>query len=210
MSMPSLAQLGYVALAADVYGQGKRTSHGPDAGTYMKLLNEDRALLRDRLRRRSPRSTGFDRVDPDKLAAIGFCFGGKCVLDMARAGLPILGGVSFHGVYDRPDYENVSPIAAKLLVCHGWEDPVAPPEKTVALARELTESGADWQIHAYGHAGHAFTDLDRKTSAIPGVVYEPRADRRSWQAMRIFSGNCFVRDRLARSRARLSKFPVAG
>jgi len=158
----------------------------------MAQLNADRALLRDRLAASLDALKNFDRVDPAKLAAIGFCFGGKCVLDMARSGLPILGGVSFHGVYDRPDYENVSPIAAKLLVCHGWEDPIAPPEKTVALAQELSESGADWQIHAYGHAGHAFTDQDRKTSTIPGVVYEPRADRRSWQAMTNFLEEVFA------------------
>ncbi|WP_213980137.1 dienelactone hydrolase family protein [Sphingomonas sp. dw_22] len=188
----NLAKLGYVALAADIYGQGKRTRHGPDAATHMKPLNEDRALLRDRLAASLAALRGFDRVDPAKLAAIGFCFGGKCVLDMARAGLPILGGVSFHGVYDRPDYANVSPIAAKLLVCHGWEDPIAPPDVLVALGRELNESGADWQIHAYGHAGHAFTDLDRKTSTMPGVVYEPRADRRSWRAMANFLEEVFA------------------
>ncbi|MBO9528190.1 MAG: dienelactone hydrolase family protein, partial [Sphingobium yanoikuyae] len=134
----NLAKLGYVALAADVYGQGKRTRHGPEAGIYMAELNADRALLRDRLAASLDALKGFDRVDPARLAAIGFCFGGKCVLDMARAGLPILGGVSFHGVYDRPDYANADPIRAKLLVCHGWEDPIAPPEKTVALAQELT------------------------------------------------------------------------
>ncbi|MBN4747373.1 dienelactone hydrolase family protein, partial [Pandoraea nosoerga] len=125
----NLAKLGYVALAADVYGQGKRTRHGPDAGVYMNQLNADRALLRDRLAAALAALAGFDRVDPAKLAAIGFCFGGKCVLDMARSGLSILGGVSFHGVYDAPDYASVSPIAARLLVCHGWEDPIAPPEK---------------------------------------------------------------------------------
>lgn len=188
----NLAKLGYVALAADIYGQGKRTRHGPDAGIYMKELNADRALLRDRLAASLAALRGFDRVDPARLAAIGFCFGGKCVLDMARAGLPILGGVSFHGVYDRPDYANVSPIAAKLLVCHGWEDPIAPPEVMVALGTELNESGADWQIHAYGHAGHAFTDLDRKESTMPGVVYEPKADRRSWRAMTNFLEEVFA------------------
>ncbi|MDG2534620.1 dienelactone hydrolase family protein [Sphingomonas sp. HITSZ_GF] len=187
-----LAKLGYVALAADVFGQGKRTQHGPDAGLYMNPLNADRGLLRDRLAASLDALKGFDRVDPAKLAAIGFCFGGRCALDMARAGLPILGAVSFHGVYERPDYPNVSPITAKLLVCHGWEDPIAPPEKTVALAQELTESGADWQIHAYGHAGHAFTDLDRKDSTVAGVVYEPKADRRSWQAMTNFLEEVFA------------------
>ncbi len=189
----NLAKLGYVALACDVYGQGKRTTHASSNRTeYMDALNADRGLLRDRLRASLDALAGFDRVDPARLAAIGFCFGGKCVLDMARSGLPILGGVSFHGVYDRPDYANVDPIAAKLLVCHGWEDPIGPPEAMVALGRELNASGADWQIHAYGHAGHAFTDLDRKTSAVPGVVYEPRADRRSWRAMANFLEEIFA------------------
>lgn len=188
----NLAKLGYVALACDVYGQGKRTQHGPDAATYMNQLNADRLLLRDRLKASLDTLAGFDRVDPTRMAATGYCFGGKCVLDMARAGLPILGGVSFHGVYDRPDYDNVAPIAAKLLVCHGWDDPIGPPDKVVALGEELTRSGADWQIHAYGHAGHAFTDIDRKTSTVPGVAYQPKADRRSWQAMTHFLTELFA------------------
>jgi dienelactone hydrolase len=188
----ALAALGYVALAADVYGQGRRTTHAsPNRTEYMDALNADRALLRERLAVSLDALTALPEADPRRAAAIGFCFGGKCVLDMARAGLPILGGVSFHGVYDAPDYPSVTPITAKLLICHGWEDPIAPPEKTVALAAELTQAGVDWQIHAYGHAGHAFTDLDRKQSTVPGVVYEPRADRRSWQAMRNFLEEVF-------------------
>lgn len=189
----NLAKLGYVAFAADVFGQGKRiTPEASNRTQYMDEMNADRALLRDRLRASLDTLAGFDRVDPAKLAAVGYCFGGKCVLDMARSGMPILGGVSFHGVYDRPDYQSVSPIAAKLLICHGWEDPIAPPEKTVALAAELTEAGADWQIHAYGHAGHAFTDVDRKVSPMPNVAYEPKADRRSWQAMTNFLDEVFA------------------
>ncbi|MBC9034789.1 dienelactone hydrolase family protein [Sphingomonas sp. JC676] len=187
-----LAKLGYVALAADVFGQGRRKTHeSENTAEYMNELNADRALLRDRLSASLAALKGLPQADPDKVAAIGFCFGGKCVLDMARAGLPILGGVSFHGVYDRPGYANVTPIAAKLLVCHGWEDPIAPPEKTVALAQELTEAGADWQLHAYGHAGHAFTDFGRKSDN-PRVAYEPRADRRSWQAMVNFLEEVFA------------------
>jgi dienelactone hydrolase len=188
----ALARLGYVALAADVFGQGRRTTlQSDDRSRYMNELNADRALLRDRLGASLAALTGLPQADPDKAAAIGFCFGGKCVLDMARAGLGILGGVSLHGVYDRPDYPNVSPIAAKLLVCHGWNDPVAPPDATVALANELTESGADWQLHAYGNAGHAFTDVDRPG---PGNdAYEPRADRRSWRAMADFLEEIFAR-----------------
>ena len=187
----ALAGLGYVALAADVFGQGRRTTlQSEDRTRYMDALNADRALLRDRLAAALAALTGLPQADPGRAAAIGFCFGGKCVLDMARAGLGILGGVAFHGVYDRPDYPNVSPIAAKLLLCHGWNDPISPPEAVVTLANELTESGADWQLHAYGHAGHAFTDVGR--IAPRNIAYEPRADRRSWRAMVDFFERLFA------------------
>jgi len=187
-----LARLGYVALVADLYGQGKRTAMGdPHYARYMEELNADRALLRDRLAASLDALAGLAIADAARMAAIGFCFGGKCVLDAGRAGLPILGGVSFHGVYDRPDLPNGAPIAAKLLICHGWDDPLAPPDATVALAEELTARGADWQLHAYGHAGHAFTDLSRKNGPNPAIAYEPKADRRSWQAMTNFLAELF-------------------
>jgi len=191
----ALAALGYVALAADVFGQGRRKTLGSDnVAEYMNELNADRDLLRERLSASLAALVALPQADPARTAAVGFCFGGKCVLDMARAGLPILGGVSFHGVYDRPTYANVSPITAKLLVCHGWDDPIAPPNVTVALAQELTESGADWQIHAYGHTGHAFTDIEikGKDSGRPGVAYDGTADRRSWQVMRDFLEELFT------------------
>ena len=188
----ALAALGYAAFACDVYGQGKRTQRGPEASRYMNEMNADRALLRDRLDASLTALKAQAEVDASRTAAIGFCFGGKCVLDMARSGLDVLGGVSFHGVYDRPDYDNVSPITSKLLICHGWDDPLGKPETVVALGQELTGSGADWQIHAYGHAGHAFTDRSMKGSTTPGVAYEERADRRSWQAMQNFLAELFA------------------
>lgn len=188
----ALAALGYAAFACDVYGQGKRTQRGPEASRYMDEMNADRALLRDRLDASLSALKAQAEVEAARVAAIGFCFGGKCVLDMARSGLDVLGGVSFHGVYDRPDYDNVSPIAAKLLICHGWDDPLGKPDTMVALGQELTDSGADWQIHAYGHAGHAFTDRSMKDSTTPGVAYEERADRRSWQAMQDFLTELFA------------------
>lgn len=188
-----LARLGYVGFACDLFGRGKRTTRGPDQGTYMDQLNADRELLRDRLRASLDTLAGLPQVDAGKLAAIGFCFGGKCVLDMARAGLPILGGASLHGVYDPAPYPSVTPIAAKLLVCHGWDDPLGPPDAVVALAKELSEGGADWQLHAYGHAGHAFTDVELKGKTVaPGVGYEEKADRRSWQAVTNFLAELFI------------------
>lgn len=188
----ALAALGYPALACDVFGQGRRATPGPDFAIYMNEMNADRALLRDRLDASLSALKAQGEVDAGRTAAIGFCFGGKCVLDMARAGLAFRGGVSFHGVYDRPDYANVDPITAKLLICHGWEDPLGPPDAVVALAEELKAARADWQIHAYGNAGHAFTDESRKATDIPGLAYEERADRRSWQAMTNFLEELFA------------------
>lgn len=188
-----LARLGYAALAADVYGQGKRTTRqSPDPAVYMNELGKDRPLLRDRLAASLATLQAQDEVNGDACAAIGFCFGGKCALDMARADLAVRGVVSFHGVYDRPDDANVTPIKAKVLVCHGWEDPLGPPAATEALAKELNEGGADWQLHSYGHAGHAFTDVALKGAAPrPGFGYQENADRRSWVTMRLFLGEVF-------------------
>jgi dienelactone hydrolase len=189
----NLARLGYVGFACDVFGQGKRTERGPEQGKYMQPLRADRRLLRDRLAASLATLGKFPLVNPSKLAAYGYCFGGQCVLDMARAGLDFLGGVSFHGVYERPDYDTNTPIQPKLLICHGWNDPLGPPESVTALAKELTEGQADWQLHAYGHAGHAFTDVSLKgQAAMPGVGYEEKADRRSWEAAKDFLAELFL------------------
>ncbi|WP_022681504.1 dienelactone hydrolase family protein [Sphingobium bisphenolivorans] len=185
-----LAALGYTVLVADVFGQGKRTTRADaDFGRYMAELNADRELLRERVHTVHAVLKSLDEVDADRTAAIGFCFGGKCVLDLARSGADIAGGVSFHGVYDAPPFENAR-ITAKLLVCHGWDDPIAPPEATVALATELTEAGCDWQIHAYGHTGHAFTDHDANMPDM-GLAYNHAADQRSFRAMTDFLGEIF-------------------
>jgi len=185
-----VATLGYVVLVADVYGQGKRTSRAePAPGIYMDQLNADRALLRARVIAAHDVLKQTSGVDVARTAAIGFCFGGKCVLDLARAGADIAGGVSFHGVYDPPPLP-AQPIGAQLLICHGWEDPIAPPQATVDLAQELTQAGCDWQIHAYGHTGHAFTDQSVNMRD-KGLFYSAEADRRSFRAMRDFLGDLF-------------------
>lgn len=187
-----LAGLGYVAFACDVFGQGKRAERGPEMGRYMNGCLADRARLRDRLAASLSVLQGFGRVDATKCATIGYCFGGLCALDMARAGLDVLGVVSFHGVYHRPDTANQVPIRAKVLVCHGWDDPLAKPDAVVGLATELTEGKADWQLHAYGDTGHGFTDRGAGAMGVPGVGYQPDSDRRSWQAMRGFLAELFV------------------
>lgn len=182
-----LAVLGYIALVVDLYGQGKRTKRGdPDMSKYMNTLNADRELLRDRMHHALAVLRSLSGVDMARTAAIGFCFGGKAVLDLARSGADVRGVVSFHGVYDRPPFAN-APIMPKLLICHGWNDPLCPPEMTVVLANELTEAGADWQLHAYGGAGHAFTD---NSIAVPGFGLDENADQRSWQEATNFLATC--------------------
>lgn len=187
-----IAELGYVAFVADVYGQGNRATREDDVPSrFMDAMNADRLLLRDRLLASLGVLKAMDGVNASQTAAIGYCFGGKCVLDLARCGADILGGVSFHGVYDRPPYANVETMTAKLLVCHGWSDFLAPPDVTVGLAEELSAGGADWQIHAYGHTGHGFTDPTAKGDN-PGYGYHPVADRRSWRAMANFLEELFA------------------
>ncbi|MDO7833900.1 dienelactone hydrolase family protein [Sphingobium sp. HBC34] len=186
-----VAALGYVVLVVDIYGQGKRTTRADaNPALYMNALNADRALLRDRVNAAHAVIKGLPEVDARRTAAIGFCFGGKCVLDLARSGADMAGGVSFHGVYDPPPFPRAQ-ITARLLICHGWDDPIAPPDAMTGLAQELTEAGCDWQVHAYGHTGHAFTDASVHMPE-KGLAYSAAADRRSFRSMADFLGDLFA------------------
>jgi dienelactone hydrolase len=131
-----------------------------------------------------------DPVDPDKIAAMGFCFGGLCVLDLARTGADLRGVVSFHGLLAAPGNTAGSTVKAKILVLHGHDDPMVPAEDIRLLQEELTKAGSDWQFHAYGNTMHAFTNPVANDPDF-GTVYQPLADKRSWQAMRSFLEECF-------------------
>ena len=177
-----LAELGYTGFSLDLYGKGVRGGNNEENAALMQPLLDDRALLQRRLTRAVEIAAGQDGVDASKIAAIGYCFGGLCVLDLARIGADVRGVVSFHGLFFPPGNTGGNRIAAKVLALHGWDDPMVPPDLVVALATELTEAGADWQIHGYGHALHAFTNPAANDPG-HGTVYNPDADRRSWQAM---------------------------
>ena len=186
----ALASLGYAALAIDLYGKGV---HGGDPETNASLMQpflDDRASLQQRLLVSLDELRRQPEVDGDKVAAIGFCFGGLCVLDIARSGANIAGVVSFHGLFAAPGNTSGNTIRARVLALHGWDDPMATPEAVHALAAELTEMGADWQLHAYGNTMHAFTNPAADNAAM-GTVYDPVADRRSWQAMTNFLHELF-------------------
>ncbi|MDD2800652.1 MAG: dienelactone hydrolase family protein, partial [Methylococcales bacterium] len=130
-------------------------------------------------------------VDDSKIAAMGFCFGGLCVLDLARAGADLKGVVSFHGLLGAPDNLQSNSIKAKVLALHGHDDPMGPIEQVVAFEQEMTKAGADWQLHTYGHTMHAFTNPKANDPAF-GTVYQANADKRSWLAMKNFLAEVFA------------------
>ena len=181
-----LAGLGYVCVALDLYGKGVRGDEAGDNAALMGPLMADRALLRRRLLAGKEAAFGAAEVDASRVAVMGYCFGGLCALDLARTGTAdVKGAISVHGGFAPPGLGPQPPIMAKVLILHGWEDPIAPPEGLFALAAELTGAQADWQVHAYGHAMHAFTaaSLDFPER---GIRYDANADRRSWAAVRLF------------------------
>ena len=185
-----LAGLGYVALALDLYGKGVRGNSVEENSALMQPFIEDRAMLQRRLLLALRTLRQQDEVDASRVAAIGFCFGGLSVLDIARTGEELAGVVSFHGLLGAPGNTTGNAIRAKILVLHGWNDPMAPPEHVVELSKELSAMGADWQLHAYGNTMHAFTNPDANDTSM-GTVYNAVADRRSWIAMRNFLDELF-------------------
>jgi dienelactone hydrolase len=176
-----LVELGFNAFVADLFGKKFRGAARDVMFGEMNRLGSDRVALRRRLLAVVEQARGLGEVDEGKVVVAGYCFGGKCALDVARTGIDIAGAVSFHGLFDPPGWE-VGKIAAKVLVLHGWDDPMARPEAVVALGDELTEAGADWQIHAYGHVGHGFTNPNAASLQIDGVFYHELAAERSWTA----------------------------
>ncbi|WP_299019280.1 dienelactone hydrolase family protein [uncultured Tepidimonas sp.] len=183
----ALAGLGYVGFAMDVYGKGRRGATREENAALMTPLMQDRPMLQARLGAALQALAAQPEVDRQRLAAIGFCFGGLSVLDMARCGLPLRGVVSFHGLFLPPGNTAGRRIAAKVLALHGWDDPMVKPEAVLAFAQEMTEAGADWQLHAYGGTMHAFTNPEANDPSF-GTVYNACADARSWSAMRGFLG----------------------
>lgn len=177
-----LAALGYVGIAIDVYGEGQRGSETADNTPLMQPWLADRAALRRRLLAAVDAAVADAAVDGANIAIMGYCFGGLCALDLARAADPrVKAAISFHGIYSPPAIGPQARITAKVLALHGWEDPMTPPDAHHALAREMTEAGADWQVHAYGHTYHSFTNPGANAPQ-DGKAYSAAADARSWAA----------------------------
>jgi dienelactone hydrolase len=180
------AALGYVVLALDVYGKGRRGDVHGDNSALMIPLMEDRAVLRRRLLAGVSAAAGIDGVDAERMAVIGYCFGGMCALDLVRAGAQgVCAAITFHGGLLPPNLGPQPPIAASILMLHGWSDPIVPPETVAAVADELTAASADWEMRMYGHAMHAFTFAEAHSPEM-GILYNEDSASRSWSAAEAF------------------------
>ena len=184
-----LADLGYVGFAVDMYGNGKVGVDTAENESLMTPLISDRDELKDRIVSALNFGKSLPGVDPKRVAAIGYCFGGLVVLDLARSGEDLQGVVSFHGLLMPSDIRD-SGVKAKVLVLHGERDPMVPLEMVDSFQKEMTEASADWQLHSYGGTYHAFTNPDANDPNL-GTQFNKSANERSWQSMKSFFEEIF-------------------
>ena len=187
-----VAELGYVGFALDMYGKGIFGSDGDTAGNsaLMGPYAADRALLRRRIRAALVAGRNVPQVKAAQVAAMGYCFGGMCVLELARSGADVLGVVSIHGIFAPGDAPNEE-IRARVLCLHGHDDPMVPPEQVLAFEQEMSEAGADWQVHSYGGTMHAFTNPKANDPDF-GAVYNADAERRAYRSLENFLAEIFA------------------
>jgi dienelactone hydrolase len=185
-----LAQMGYVAFAADIFGKGIRAKSFPECEQISAPYYKDRQLTRGRANAALEILQSHPSVDRAKMAAIGYCFGGIVVLELARSGAPVAGVVSFHGQLSTPSPADAKNIKGKVLVLHGAIDPVVPPAEVAAFEKEMEDAKVDWQLHSYGGAVHTFTNWNLPTTGMP-AAYNEKADKRSWLAMQNFFAEIF-------------------
>jgi dienelactone hydrolase len=181
-----LAQMGYAAFCADIYGQGVRPDNPKDAGAMAGKYKGDRPLLRARITAALETMRKQPQVNTSRVAAIGYCFGGTTVLELARTGANVAGVVSFHGGLGTPTPEDAKNVKCKVLALHGADDPNVPPAEVQAFEKEMRDAKVDWQLVAYGGAVHSFTDWNAGNDNSKGAAYNKKADERSWRAMEDF------------------------
>jgi dienelactone hydrolase len=180
-----LAGLGYVALAADMFGDRRQASNLQEVATLVGGLRAEPDKLRARGRAALETLAVLPQVDAGRLAAIGFCFGGSVVLELARAGADLKAVVSFHGVLTTKLPAQPGQVKASVLVCTGVDDPLSPPEQVADFESEMRIGGVkDWQIIAYGNTLHGFTNPAADGSMMRTALYNEQADRRSWASMK--------------------------
>ena len=181
-----LAKLGYIALAADVYGKGVRPKDSTEASALVKIYKGNRPLLRARAKAALDTLLAQSQTDPSRVAAMGYCFGGTTALELARSGAPLAGVVTFHGGLDTPTPADAKNIKGKVLALHGADDPFVPPAQVADFEKEMTDAKVDWQLVKYSGAVHAFAVPSAGNDSSKGAAYNERAARRAWQAMKDF------------------------
>lgn len=186
-----LAKLGYVAFALDMYGKGIVAKDAKEAGALAGIYRNDRKLMRERANAGLEVLRKHELTDTKRMAAIGYCFGGTTILELARSGAPLAGFVSFHGGLDTPDPKDAVNIKGKVLVLHGGDDPFVTADHVTAFEEEMRKAGIDWQVYIYGGAVHSFTNPDSGNDKSKGLAYDEKADRRSWEAMKMFFAEIF-------------------
>jgi dienelactone hydrolase len=186
-----LAKLGYVAFAADMYGDDATTDDPAEAGKKMNAVKGDLDTLRARATAALNVLKSSPHVDPKRIAAIGYCFGGGVALELGRSGADLAAIVAFHGSLDSARPQDAKNIKAKVLVCTGADDSFVPPKLVEAFEQEMRDAGVDWQVISYGGAHHAFTNPDADRHHIPNIAYNAAADHRSWAAMQQFFEEVF-------------------
>ena len=191
MRAEQLAKLGYIAFAIDMYGKGVRAKDAKEAGTLSGIYTKDRQLMRSRAGAGLEVLKRHRLTDPKRVAAIGYCFGGTTVLEMARGGADLAGVVSFHGGLSTPDPGDAKNIKGKVLVLHGADDPVVPPDQVLSFQDEMRKAKVDWQMVNYGGAVHSFTNPGAGNDPSRGSAYDEKADKRSWEQMKTFFGEIF-------------------
>ncbi len=185
-----LAEMGYVAFAVDMYGKGVRAKDHAEAGKLSGIYRADRNLMRARIQAGLDELKKRQNVDQARIAAIGYCFGGTSVLELARSGADVKGVVSFHGGLDTPSPADPKTLKAKILVLHGAEDNFTKAA-VPAFQEEMRKANADWEFISYGNAVHSFTVKEAGNDPSSGMAYNAKADARSWQSLKDFLAEIF-------------------
>jgi dienelactone hydrolase len=189
-----LAALGYVVLAADLHGGRQVIDDLNTVMTLMAPIRQDLPRVRARAQGALEALLRCREVDPTRIAAIGFCFGGTIALELARSGAPLIGVVGFHSGLATSAPADAKNIRGRVLVCIGADDPGVPPEQRAAFEREMRAAQLDWQMTLYGGVLHGFTNPEADRRARPDFLrYDAKADARSWQQMRAFFDEIFAK-----------------
>ncbi|MDQ2995020.1 MAG: dienelactone hydrolase family protein [Pseudomonadota bacterium] len=180
-----IAELGYIGFAIDMYGDARIGKSVEENSSLMSPFMENRTLLRQRITAAFTALLQQPGIDSNRIGAMGFCFGGLCALDLARSGADIKGVVSFHGLLQAPTGMPLETIKAKMLILHGYDDPMAKPNQLIEFADSMSAANVDWQIHAYSQTQHAFTNPQAHDDKL-GLIYNARTAKRAWVSMQNF------------------------